>query len=138
MEVSASHATGAMRKQLEAMVEDLKKNYRMFKATVDKSIEDSEVLPFCGGITCIYTPGHTPGHMSFYLEKFKLLIAGDIIQIMDGSLEKCPDFTILDKEANIASLKKLSEYEIDTVVCYHGGLFHGDASQRIAEITSGL
>ncbi len=138
MEVSASNAAGGLRKQLETLTENLKKNYPMFKANVDKSIEDGEVLPFCGGITCIYTPGHTPGHMCYYLEKFKLLIAGDILQVMDGSLEKCPDFTILDKEANIASLKKLSEYEIDMVVCYHGGLFHGDAKQRIAEIMNGL
>lgn len=138
MEVSASNATGVLRKQLETMTENLKKNYRMFKANVDKSVEDGEVLPFCGGITCIYTPGHTPGHMCYYLEKLKLLIAGDILQVIDGYLEKCPDFTILDMGANIASLKKLRQYEIDKVVCYHGGLFHGDTSLRIAEIASGL
>jgi glyoxylase-like metal-dependent hydrolase (beta-lactamase superfamily II) len=138
MEVSVSNATGTLRKQLETMTENLKKNYRIFKANVDKSVEDGEVLPYCGGITCIYTPGHTPGHTSYYLEQFKLLIAGDILQIVNGSLVECPDFTILDKEAHIASLKKLSKYEIDKVVCYHGGLFHGNVSQRIAEIASEL
>lgn len=138
MEASAGLATGATREQLLTMTENLKKGYRMFKANVDKTIEDGEVLPFFGGITCIYTPGHTPGHMSYYLNKLKLLIAGDILQVMDGSLVKCPEFTILDKEAVIASLKKLSQYEIEMAVCYHGGLFHGNASQRIAEIASGL
>lgn len=100
----------------------------MFKASVDKTIADGEVLPFCGGITCIYTPGHTPGHMSYYVEEHKLLIAGDILQLIDGSLVKCPDFTILDKEAVTASLRNLSQYEIEMIVCYHGGLFYGDIS----------
>jgi glyoxylase-like metal-dependent hydrolase (beta-lactamase superfamily II) len=138
MEVSAASTTGELHKQLVATIENLKKNYPMFKANVDQSIEDRDVLPFCGGITCLHTPGHTPGHMSYYLEKFKLLVAGDILQVLDGSLEKCPNFTILDKDANIASIKKLNQYDIDVVVCYHGGLFYGDASQRIAEILNEL
>lgn len=138
MEAGIASTTGATREQLLAVFENLKKSYRIFKANVDKTIEDGEVLPFCGGITCIYTPGHTPGHMSYYLEKSKLLIAGDILQVMDGSLVRCPDFTILDKEAINASLNKLSRYEIEIVVCYHGGFFGGHVSRRIAEITSEL
>jgi glyoxylase-like metal-dependent hydrolase (beta-lactamase superfamily II) len=138
MEASICSMTGEMREQIVTMTENLKRSYRMFKVIVDKSLEDGDVLQVCGGITCIYTPGHTPGHMSYYLEKFKLLIAGDILQVMNGSLVKCPDFTILDKEAVTASLKKLSRYEIEKVVCYHGGLFQGDASKKIAEIASGL
>lgn len=135
MEANASLMTGTMREQITAMTENLKKNYRKFKATVDKTIADGEILPFCGGITCIYTPGHTPGHMCYYLEKSNLLIAGDILQVSDGSLVKCPDFTILDKESLTASLKKLSQFKIEMIVCYHGGLFQGDASHRILEIT---
>jgi glyoxylase-like metal-dependent hydrolase (beta-lactamase superfamily II) len=138
MENGISLTTGTMREQIITMAENLKKSYRMFKASVDKTVEDGEVLPFCGGITCIYTPGHTPGHMSYYLEKLKLLIAGDILQVMNGALVKCPDFTVIDKEAVTASLKKLSQYKIEMVVCYHGGLFYGDASHQIAEIASGL
>jgi hypothetical protein len=33
-------------------------------AKVDKTIVDGEVLPYCGGITVIFTPGHTPGRVS--------------------------------------------------------------------------
>lgn len=138
MESSINTVAGAMREQLITMVDNLKKSYKLFKANVDKTIADGEVLPFCGGITCIYTPGHTPGHLSYYLEKLKLLIAGDILQVMDGFLVKCPDFTIMDREAVAASLKKLSHYEIETVVCYHGGLFQGNVSRRITEIAEEL
>jgi glyoxylase-like metal-dependent hydrolase (beta-lactamase superfamily II) len=127
-----------MREQLIALSENLRKNYQIFKANVDKPIEDGEVLPFCGGITCIHTPGHTPGHMCYYFEKLNLLIAGDILQVKGGVLMKCPDFTILDKADVMASLKKLSRYKIEAVVCYHGGLFQDDVSSRIAEIANGI
>jgi len=129
--------TGALREQMEALTEKLRQNYRMLSVKVDKTVEDGEVLPFCGGITGIHTPGHTPGHMCYYLERFKLLIAGDILQVVNGSLMKCPDSTIIDKEAAADSLKKLSRYKTEAVVCYHGGFFSGDASLRIAELTAG-
>lgn len=134
MEASESSTTGAIPKQLIIMAKNLKKNYQIFRANVDKTIEDGEVLPFCGGITCIYTPGHTPGHMCYYLKKLKLLIPGDIFQIQYGNLVNCPDFTILDKEAFTNSLMKLSQYKIEMVVCYHGGLFLGDVSQQIEQL----
>ena len=138
MEAGISSASGTMREQLVMMTENLRKSYRMFKANVDKAIEDGEVLPFCGGITCIHTPGHTPGHMSYYHNNSKLLIAGDILQVIDGTLEKCPDYTILDNQAISESLKKLCRYDIEVVVCYHGGIFQNNVSQRIIEIARGL
>jgi hydroxyacylglutathione hydrolase len=33
----------------------------------------------CGTGTCLHTPGHTPGSMSFYFEAEELLIAGDTL-----------------------------------------------------------
>jgi glyoxylase-like metal-dependent hydrolase (beta-lactamase superfamily II) len=40
------------------------------------------VLPYCGGITVI----HTPGNVCLYLKKHKILIAGDIFAVNDGQL----------------------------------------------------
>jgi glyoxylase-like metal-dependent hydrolase (beta-lactamase superfamily II) len=134
MESALESITGVMRVQMEALATNLRQNYKRLCVKVDKTIEDGEGLPICGGITGIYTPGHTPGHMSYYLNKVKLLIAGDILQVENGLLRECPDMTIIDKAAVAASLKKLSGYKIETVVCYHGGLFHGDVSKQIGDI----
>jgi len=35
----------------------------------------------------------------------------------------------------IKSLKKLTEYDIETVICYHGGLYNRDVNQRISELS---
>src|SRR5215211_2880063 len=53
---------------------------------VDEHLEDGERLDIAGGIRVIFTPGHTPGHLSLYLERSKVLIAGDALRAQRGSL----------------------------------------------------
>ncbi|MBU3100636.1 MULTISPECIES: MBL fold metallo-hydrolase [Clostridium] len=104
------------------------------KANVTKTIEDGEILDYCGVIDVIHTPGHTPGHACFYLRKYKTLVAGDAMNVMDGKLVgPNPTFT-LDMKQAIESLKKLLNYDIKTVICYHGGIFTDRPKERIVEI----
>lgn len=100
---------------------------------VDVTFEDEETLPFCGGITVIHTPGHTPGHICLYLKANKLLIAGDALTVKDGVLSgPVPEFA-QDIEMAYMSLKKLLKYDIEGIICYHGGLVYGEAD-RIEEL----
>ncbi|WP_282940908.1 MBL fold metallo-hydrolase [Paenibacillus sp. RC67] len=104
------------------------------KAQVDRTVTDGEELSYCGGIIVIGTPGHTPGHISFYHVPSCTLIAGDALVVEEGQLQgPSPDQT-LDMEQALQSLKKLNQYDIQTVICYHGGQYTGDVNQRIAEI----
>jgi glyoxylase-like metal-dependent hydrolase (beta-lactamase superfamily II) len=105
------------------------------KANVNKTIADGEELPYCGGVIVINTPGHTPGHICLYHKKTKTLIAGDAMKIIDGQLLRPDSRATLDMNLAIKSLKKLTQYDIGAVICYHGGLYKGDANQRIAELT---
>jgi glyoxylase-like metal-dependent hydrolase (beta-lactamase superfamily II) len=104
------------------------------KANVDKTIADGEELPYCGGIIVINTPGHTPGHICLYHKKTKTLIAGDAMKVVDGQLFGPDPHTTLDMNLAVKSLKKLTQYDIEAVICYHGGLYKGDTNQRIAEL----
>ena len=54
---------------------------------VNRTISDGEVLPYCGGITVIHTPGHTPGHICLYHQMSKTLIVGDTMNIIDDQLD---------------------------------------------------
>jgi glyoxylase-like metal-dependent hydrolase (beta-lactamase superfamily II) len=40
-----------------------------------------------GGLKAIFTPGHTPGHVSFYSQSKKILFAGDSLNTMGGKLQ---------------------------------------------------
>ena len=47
---------------------------------VDRHIEDEDVLEVGGlGLRSLYTPGHAPGHLAFYLESEGLVLAGDAL-----------------------------------------------------------
>jgi glyoxylase-like metal-dependent hydrolase (beta-lactamase superfamily II) len=70
----------------------------------------------------ITTPGHMPGHISIYLKETKTLIAGDALVVENGKLMIAnPQYT-LDMQKAKESIRKLMSYEIDTILCYHGGV----------------
>jgi glyoxylase-like metal-dependent hydrolase (beta-lactamase superfamily II) len=71
----------------------------------------------------IATPGHMPGHISIYLKETKTLIAGDAMVVENGKLTIAnPQYT-LDMQKAKESISKLLSYEIETVLCYHGGIY---------------
>jgi len=48
--------------------------------TVDHFLQDGEEVDFgCGKITVMHTPGHTHGHLSFYLPHADILFSGDCL-----------------------------------------------------------
>jgi len=105
-------------------------------APVHRLFNDGDVLPFHGGIRVIHTPGHTPGHVCFFLPQLRLLIAGDQLRVEDGALVgPSPEFTP-DLPAALGSLKKLLPFNIEQVLCYHGGLYGPGAAIRIAELAN--
>lgn len=104
------------------------------KSKVDRTIADGEELPYCGGIIIINTPGHTPGHISLYHKQSKTLIAADAMIVENGVLLGPDPQFCLDANLAIKSLKKFTQYDIETVICYHGGLYKDNINQRIAEL----
>lgn len=101
------------------------------KGKVDDTLMDGQDLPYCGGIRVIHTPGHTPGHISLYLKQSKTLIAGDSMYSANGTLGGIHIPTTLDiKEAQL-SIKKYLDLDIESVVCYHGGLSKGNINEQI-------
>jgi glyoxylase-like metal-dependent hydrolase (beta-lactamase superfamily II) len=130
--------------QLNSLPEEqsqaIKKAFESFKklgAMVDRTVADGEELPYCGGITVIHTPGHSPGHICLYLKLSKTLIAGDALFAEGGALVPAPQFLNHDSEAAVKSLKKLTSYDIKTVICYHGGLYQNNPNRCIAELAHG-
>jgi glyoxylase-like metal-dependent hydrolase (beta-lactamase superfamily II) len=106
------------------------------KAGVDATVEGGEILPCCGGITVIFTPGHTPGHICLYLNKSKTLIAGDELVLIDGALQGPNPQMTYDIDAAVKSLEKLKSFDIETVICYHGGVYTDGVNERLAELSS--
>ncbi|WP_344902222.1 MBL fold metallo-hydrolase [Paenibacillus hodogayensis] len=103
---------------------------------VNRVVVDGELLPFGGGLRVIHTPGHTPGHISLYHEPSRTLIAGDAMVVHNGELLGPNPQNTPDMETAIQSLQKFKNFDVRSVVCYHGGLFEGDLHGRINELTA--
>jgi len=123
---------------MKIIYEKLKVGFQKSIVNIDETLIDGQELSFCGGITVVYTPGHTPGHICLYLKQWKILIAGDILSVKEGLLVRADQDINFDNELNIKSMKKLMEYDIETVICYHGGIYKGDVKKRIVELANEL
>ncbi|ENJ9653108.1 MBL fold metallo-hydrolase [Clostridium botulinum] len=103
---------------------------------VDVCLRDKDSFSFCGGVEIIATPGHMPGHISIYIKDSKTLIAGDALVVEDDKLTIAnPQYT-LDIISAKNSIKKLLNYEIDKIVCYHGGVYTKDIKKSLENIIS--
>ena len=126
-------------KLFESMPEEQRKRLEAVfsnppKVKVDITIEDGEELEYCGGIIIISTPGHTPGHICLYHKQSKTLVTGDALSVTDGQLSGPNPLATFDIDEANKSLKKLAQYDIENVICYHGGVFRENAQQRILQL----
>lgn len=114
----------------------MKRAFENATVPVDETLTAGDELPYCGGITVVFTPGHTLGHISLYVKASKTLIAGDALAVNDGVLNIAPTANNHDMDLCRQSMQTLTNYDIETVICYHGGLYQGDVNQRIAVLAN--
>lgn len=103
-------------------------------STVDRTVSDGEVLPYGGGITVIHTPGHTPGHISLYHQKSKTLITGDALTAPNGVISGPNPPVTPDMEKAMKSIQKFVDYDIENVICFHGGVISENAKEQIVAL----
>jgi glyoxylase-like metal-dependent hydrolase (beta-lactamase superfamily II) len=132
-----------MEDQLKAMPEKLRHQARLMMSApptvkVMHVLQGGEVLPFHGGVEVIPTPGHTPGHVCYFVKALGLLIAGDALRVENGELAGPGPRGTPDMAGAVASLKNLLACPIRTVLCYHGGYFDRDPAARIRELAEAV
>ncbi|WP_028548041.1 MBL fold metallo-hydrolase [Paenibacillus sp. UNC451MF] len=123
-------------KVLPKMLEPFGEKFSPPGEIVTQTVADGDKLDFAGGIIVIHTPGHTPGHVSLYHPATKTLIAGDAMLIRGEQLQGPNPIQTPDLEEAYRSLAKLTAYDIQRIICYHGGVYESDVNQRIAEIAA--
>lgn len=94
-------------------------------------LPDDSTVPFMSGFRWIHTPGHTPGHVSFYRESDRLLVVGDaFVTVKQEYLYKVitqeqeisgpPAYLTPDWDAAKASVMKLASLRPAIAVTGHG------------------
>jgi len=102
----------------------------------DMLIVDGESLP--GGFRAIYTPGHCPGHTSFYHPGSRVLIVGDAVRNGGRQLVIPPPILVPDEANVIRSVDKLARLDA-AIACFgHGQPVIGDVQARLQALSGKL
>ena len=89
---------------------------------VDIEVADGDFFEWCGGCSIVSTPGHTPGHISVFINQKKIMIVGDAAALENGNLVIAnPQFT-LDLKTAEESFHKVMTFGAKEIICYHGGI----------------
>src|SRR5262249_8891778 len=93
------------------------------EAMPDSLIQDGQVIETAlGPMEAILTPGHSHGHMCFYLPEQKVLLAGDhLLKARMPHLEWHPEVSVLDEF--VQSLERLARLDVEWVLPSHGQPF---------------
>jgi glyoxylase-like metal-dependent hydrolase (beta-lactamase superfamily II) len=87
--------------------------------SVDEQVSDGDMI---GSLKVIHTPGHTPGHISLYYEKDKLLLGADSIYKKvfgsEGMYISAP-LVSMDPITAIVSAQRLSKVNFDKLLMAH-------------------
>lgn len=100
-------------------------------------LPENHAVPYLADWEWIATPGHTPGHVSFYNRKKGILIAGDaVVTVKQESflsvvtqryrLNGPPAYFTPNKKEAKRSIMRLLDLSVRHLITGHGPVIHGD------------
>lgn len=103
----------------------------------------SEGDSLTAGFTVLHTPGHSPGHVSFWRETDRTLICGDVffnlhVLTTVPGLRQPPDLFTPDPARNRESERRLAALEPASVGFGHGPVLSDDAAGTLGAFVGGL
>jgi len=107
---------------------------------VDVVLNDGDTIDTpAGTLRVLHTPGHTPGHISFYRERDKVLLSGDAIinvipfKRVEGLTLPLPIFSS-DVELARESAKRLAALEPKVLLPGHGRVIRENTAERLRDL----
>ena len=88
--------------------------------TVDRTVTDGDVIDSLGGLRVIATPGHAPGHVSYWQPERRILFTGDVMMHLFGKLRLPFGAYTVDMEENKRSIQKVARLE-PLIACFGHG-----------------
>ena len=102
-----------------------------------RPLEDGDELPVLGGLRVIHTPGHTPGSICLYAPLHRLLIVGDMLQVIRGRLTLPSAFFSENMPLARRSIARLAELDVETICLAHYPPWKTDARATLEALAQG-
>jgi hydroxyacylglutathione hydrolase len=114
---------------------------RIPSVPIARELREGDAL--AAGFVVLDTPGHSPGHVSFWRESDRVLICGDVFFNMNllttaPGLRQPPGLLTTDPALNRRSERRVAELEPAIAGFGHGPVIEGDAAERIAGFVAQL
>ncbi|MFQ5615813.1 MAG: MBL fold metallo-hydrolase [Anaerolineales bacterium] len=110
----------------------LKRFFEYQAVEIDQILAPGQELPTLGGLAVIPTPGHTPGHISFYAPSAGILFAGDSMRASKDALIPSRGGNTWD-EAEALSSVRLQAAMNPKIVCVGHGPVIRDAAGKFPQ-----
>lgn len=126
--------TGLIRSGMD--MERLFKRFGFPRIPFGRNLAGGEKIDL-GGLTLevIHTPGHTPGHLSFFIPEADFLFSGDVALNAFGPFYG-NDFSNIDDF--IESIRTLKNIKASTVATSHSGPFRDKITERFARFEASI
>ena len=99
---------------------------------VDRTLSDGEVIEEIeGGLQTIFTPGHAPGHASYWLPRHKVMFVGDVIWHFLGRMTLPMKMATPDMDANKRSSQKIAMLKPQIACFGHGPILMEDTAYKL-------
>jgi hydroxyacylglutathione hydrolase len=90
------------------------------------------------GLTCIHTPGHTPGSICLFDPAAKVLFAGDILKYDGEKISGAPPQFTMDVDEAQRSMSKIALLDFEILLCGHGIPLTSGAAGKVRDFVHSL
>jgi glyoxylase-like metal-dependent hydrolase (beta-lactamase superfamily II) len=101
-------------------------------------LADGEVVPVFEGLRAIAVPGHTTGHLCFYLPERKVLFTGDALINRGSMTGPVAQYTADQSQAHASLREKIAPLEVETLCVAHGDVVQTGASVPLRAMIASL
>ncbi|MEE8353250.1 MAG: MBL fold metallo-hydrolase [Dehalococcoidales bacterium] len=105
---------------------------------VDVRLEGGEVLDPLGGLEVVPTPGHTPGSISLYSARYRMLFVGDALQKRRRGPSTPAKRISTDLAAAADSIARMAVLDFDILCFGHGRPLTEDPRGKLAALAGRL
>ena len=107
---------------------------------VDVDVELVDGVRFrtaAGPMDVVFTSGHAPGHVSLHFPDSGTLLAADALTADASGLQGPSEEFTLEMDEALDSAERLTDRDIQGVLCYHGGYVEADG-ERVREVVASM